>query len=83
MTRFAFAALAVILATPALADMKVEIPFVAQMGGQPFSCGASYADVGTTKSTVQLGDFRLFVSNVRMIGADGADVPVALDQDGI
>ena len=83
MTRFTAAAIAALLATPALAEIKVKIPFVAEMGGQPFSCAASFADVGTTKSTVQFGDFRLFVSNVRMIGADGAEVPVALAQDGI
>ena len=63
--------------------MTVESPVVAQMGGQPLSCAARSANVGTTKSTVQFGDFRLFISKVRMIGADGAEVPLVLDQDGI
>lgn len=83
MTRFALAALAALFAMPALAQMRVEIPFVAEMGGQPFSCAASFAGVGTTQSTVRFGDFRLFVSNVRMIDADGSEVPVALDDDGV
>ena len=82
MSRFTLAALAALVATPALAEMKVEIPFVAQMGGKAFSCSETYADVGTTKSSVQFADFRLYVSNVRLIGADGAEVPVTLDQDG-
>ena len=51
--------LAALAATPALADTKVEIPFTAQIAGQPFSCAASYDNIGTTKSTVQVADFRL------------------------
>ena len=82
MSRLTLAALAAVLATPALAEMKVEIPFVAQMGGKPFSCTETYEGIGTTKSAVQFGDFRLYVSNLRLIGADGAEVPVVLDQDG-
>jgi uncharacterized repeat protein (TIGR04052 family) len=73
---------AALVASPALADMKIEIPFEVQIGGQPLSCAASYADIGTTKSTVQVADFRVYVSNFRMIGADGSEVPVALDNDG-
>lgn len=82
MSRLTLAALAAVLATPALAEMKVEIPFVAQMGGKPFSCTETYEGIGSTKSAVQFGDFRLYVSNLRLIGADGAEVPVVLDQDG-
>lgn len=73
---------AALVASPAFADMKIEIPFEAQIGGQPLSCATSYADIGTTKSTVQIADFRVYVSNFRMIGADGSEVPVALDNDG-
>jgi uncharacterized repeat protein (TIGR04052 family) len=83
MTHFPLAALAALIATPVLAEMQVEIPFAAEMAGQPFTCAASFAGVGTTQSTVQFGDFRLFVSNVRLIGAEGAEVPVTLAQDGI
>ncbi len=80
MKKLAF--VAALVASPAYADMKIEIPFDAQIAGQPFSCAASYTGIGTTKSTVQIADFRLYVSNFRMIGADGSEVPVALDNDG-
>ena len=73
---------AALVDSPAFADMKIEIPFEAQIGGQPLSCAASYADIGTTKSAVQVADFRVYVSNFRMIGADGSEVPVARDNDG-
>ena len=75
--------LAALAATPALADTKVEIPFTAQIAGQPFSCAASYDNIGTTKSTVQVADFRLYVSHFRLINAEGTEVAVTLDQDGI
>jgi uncharacterized repeat protein (TIGR04052 family) len=76
------ALVAALVASPALADMKIEIPFEAQIAGQPFSCSASYANIGTTKSSVQVADFRIYVSNFRLIGADGKEVPVTLDNDG-
>lgn len=71
-----------LVASPAFAEMKIEIPFAAQIGGQPFSCSATYADIGTTKSTVQVADFRVYVSNFRLLGAEGTEVPVTLENDG-
>ncbi len=86
MTRFPLAApaalVAAMIAAPALADTPVAIPFAAEIGGKPFACDASYADLGSTKATVQAVDFRLFVSEVALVRADGSLQPVALDQDG-
>ncbi len=76
------ALLAAFAATPVFADTKIEIPFTAQIAGQPFSCAASYDGIGSTKTTVKVADFRVYVSNFRLIGSDGAEVPVQLDQDG-
>lgn len=77
------ALLAALAATPACAEMKIEIPFSARIAGRPFACGASHADMGRTKSTVQVADFRHNVSNFRLIGADGAEVPVPPGGAGI
>ncbi|MCC5993711.1 MAG: metallo-mystery pair system four-Cys motif protein, partial [Rhodobacteraceae bacterium] len=71
------------LATPALADQPVTINFAAEMAGTPFSCAQAYDGIGVTDSTVEVADFRVFVTNARLIGADGAETPIALDQDGI
>lgn len=59
----------------------VEIRFAAQINGQAFECGKSYSGVGVTKSTITPSDFRLYVSQVELLTADGKAVPVALIQD--
>ena len=59
----------------------VEIRFAAQINGQAFECGKSYSGVGTTKSTITPSDFRLYVSQVELLTADGKAVPIALNQD--
>jgi uncharacterized repeat protein (TIGR04052 family) len=78
----AFAALAATLASPALADMTVSIPFAAEVGGKPFTCDGTFASLGATATEVQVSDFRLFVSNPALVKADGSLQPIALDQDG-
>jgi uncharacterized repeat protein (TIGR04052 family) len=82
MKRTLLAATAALAATPALADMTVEIPFAAEIAGAPFSCTATYPGLGSGGTEVQLLDFRLFVSAANLIAADGTRVPVAFDQDG-
>lgn len=82
MTRAACAALAALVATPALADMPVAIPFAAEIGGKPFSCAETYAGLGRTGAEVKAVDFRLFVSGAALIKADGSLHPITLDQDG-
>ncbi len=61
----------------------VEIRFQAMVGDQPFACGQSYDGIGTTGARITPADFRLYVSEVALIGADGTAVPVTLDQDGV
>ena len=77
------AAMAATLAMPALAhDIAVTIPFAAEIGGQPFSCAATYGGLGATGAEMTAIDYRIFVSNVALIRPDGTLQPVALDQDG-
>ena len=62
---------------------SVDIKFAGAINGQHFACGQSYANVGTTKSTITPSDFRLYVSEVKLVRKDGTTVPVQLAQDGI
>ena len=68
---------------PASAPQAVSVRFAAQIGGQPFACGRSYAGVGTTRSTITPSDYRFYVSDVALMDEAGRIVPVTLAQDGV
>jgi len=61
----------------------ITITFAAVVGEQPFACGQRYADIGTAKSSITPSEFRMFISDVRLLTADGRAVPLALEQDGM
>jgi uncharacterized repeat protein (TIGR04052 family) len=69
-------------ATSSAATQAVTLRFAAQVNGQPFACGQSYGDIGTTRSTITPSDYRFYVSDVQLIDASGRAVPVTLTQDG-
>jgi len=62
-------------------DQTVSIRFRAVVADEPLSCGKSYANIGTTKSTITPRDFRFYVHNVRLLDQTGKEVPVDLTQD--
>ena len=64
-------------------SQMVDLKFAAQINGQPFACGQRYEGVGTTRSTITPSDFRMYVSDVKLVRKDGTTVPVQLTQDGI
>ncbi len=70
--------------TRAQADERrpVTLHFAAVVGDKPFACGQSYAGIGTARSTITPSEFRMFISNVELLTADGKAVPLALEQDG-
>ncbi len=69
------------MATAALAQQPVAVRFQAMVGNRELACGKSYADVGTTKSTITPRDFRFYVHNLRLIDDSGKEVAVELKQD--
>lgn len=70
-------------AAPSNALQDVSIRFDARAGEQSLRCGQSYAGLGATNASVMLQDFRIYVSNFRLIGRDGAETPLALTSDGV
>ena len=62
-------------------EQSVQITFDARVGAKPLKCGESYAGVGSSKATMMLQDFRIYVSKVRLISADGSEVPLLLTPD--
>jgi uncharacterized repeat protein (TIGR04052 family) len=70
-------------ASSAASTQPVVVRFAAQVNGQPFACGQSYAGVGSTRSTITPSDFRFYVSEVALVDEAGRAVPVTLVQDGV
>jgi uncharacterized repeat protein (TIGR04052 family) len=62
---------------------QVQLRFAAQVAGQPFACGQTYAGIGTTRSTLTPSDFRFFISDIELVDEAGRAVPVQLAQDGV
>lgn len=65
------------------ADVPVTVAFEARVGDQVFSCAGTWVGLGTAATSVMISDFRLYIHDVRLRRADGTEVPVALDQDGL
>jgi uncharacterized repeat protein (TIGR04052 family) len=70
-------------ATHVAAADPVVIRFDARAGEQPLACGTPVADIGSTQANVQLQDFRIYVSQVRLIDRQGGEHPFALTPDGV
>lgn len=65
---------------PAL--QQVSLRFAAEVNGQPFACGKSYTNIGTTQSTITPNDYRLYVSDIKLLKSDGSSTALTLTQDG-
>jgi uncharacterized repeat protein (TIGR04052 family) len=61
----------------------VTVGFRGAVGDRDFACGQTYSGLGSSAAQVQPADFRLYVHNVRLVDAAGAEQPLTLDQDGL
>lgn len=61
----------------------VDVAFLLTLGDEPAKCGHTYSGVGSASADMSLQDARLYVSNFRLIAADGAESPLLLEQDGV
>jgi uncharacterized repeat protein (TIGR04052 family) len=71
------------LALPARADQDILVRFAAEVGAVPFACGQSYSGVGSSSATITPADFRLYLSAIALLDAEGRAVPLTLVQDGV
>jgi len=60
----------------------VAIQLTPRVGAAPFACGQSYPTMGEEATTITPRDFRIYVSDIHLIRADGEHVPLTLTQDG-
>ncbi|ATB28606.1 MbnP family copper-binding protein [Melittangium boletus] len=68
---------------PTAKPISVTLPFEARVGAEPFACGRTYTGLGTTASTYEPQDFRVYLHDVRLVAEDGQEVPVTLTEDGV
>lgn len=67
---------------PVEPEVAITLSFAARVGDAPFACTSPATGMGTTGATVEPLDFRLYVHDVRLVSADGRDVPFHLANDG-
>ena len=56
----------------------VTLDFAAYAGGTAVSCGTAVTGLGSGSIAAQIKDFRFYVSNVKLLKADGSEVPLTL-----
>jgi uncharacterized repeat protein (TIGR04052 family) len=61
---------------------SVSIRFAPMFGERAFSCAAPVEGLGTGAGTVQVRDFRMYVSGVMLLTPGGERVPLTLTDDG-
>ncbi len=71
----------------AAADVSVSLDFAAMVGPEVFACSDGgnakvYNNIGTANSDVSFKDFRLYVSNIRLIDDADNEVSLTLNNDG-
>lgn len=64
-------------------DGNVTLRFAMKVGDQDAICGKNYPGIGKAGTEVSFTDLRFYVSNIRLINAQGQEVPLQLAQDGI
>lgn len=77
------ATLAIVASSAACVEemgVPVTLNFAAQVNGEPLAC-QSYSNIGTQNNTIDILDFRVYVSNVRLLADDGEAYAVNLDQE--
>jgi uncharacterized repeat protein (TIGR04052 family) len=60
-----------------------RIAFAALVGNAPFDCATKYTGIGTTASTLEPLDLKMFVYDPKLVRASGEKVDFELVQDGI
>jgi uncharacterized repeat protein (TIGR04052 family) len=66
---------------PPAEPLNIALTFKPMVGSKAFACGQTYTGLGTTGTTYEPKDFRLYIHNVRLLSHDGWEVPVTLTED--
>lgn len=83
-SRLALATLLTTSSLPTLAEplKDITLRFAGEFDGKPADCTVEYEGIGLASTTVGIADYRLYVSRVRLLDADGNETPVTLSDHG-
>jgi uncharacterized repeat protein (TIGR04052 family) len=62
------------------ATQAVTIRFKGKINDDDLACGKSFANLGTSKVSASVQDFRFFVQEVKLVTSSGEDAPVVFDE---
>jgi uncharacterized repeat protein (TIGR04052 family) len=60
------------------APQAVALEFAAYSGGAPVKCGTTVTGLGSGSVDAQIKDFRFYISNVKLLRADGSEMALTL-----
>ena len=60
-------------------EQSIDLTFQARVGSEPFACGTTYANVGSTRTSLTPADLRFYVHDIRLVTSSGAEHPLHLD----
>lgn len=63
-------------------EQTYTLRFSPQVRDQPLVCGTSYGEIGTSRSTIDLLDFKVYLRDVTLVRANGERHTLELEQDG-
>jgi uncharacterized repeat protein (TIGR04052 family) len=62
-------------------DRTYDLQFQALVKGQPLRCGQTYTGIGTSASTLEIREAKLYIDDPVLVRADGTTTPLVLEQD--
>lgn len=62
---------------------EITLRFGAMVGEEVFACGETYEGLGSTETTFEPFDFRLYISEIELQNQQGQWEPLVLEQDGV
>ena len=66
----------------AVDPVPIDLQFAGDFAGRPFDCASQYDNIGTSRATVEVSDYRLYISRIRLLDSSGTQIPVALRENG-
>jgi uncharacterized repeat protein (TIGR04052 family) len=61
---------------------RYEVKFSPRVGEQTVTCGQRFSGIGTSSTSIELLDFKLYVRDVTLVRANGERHALTLEQDG-